>query len=178
MEETKKCKYCKSEIPKDAKICPHCRKRVAIGTGGKIVAGFFGVVVLAAVIGSIDSSSSSSQVAPAQTQRNLAVGDTGYLYEGGSLTQEIEVATTKDNLGQLIQLAVANDTLGMAKMIQDGQAFLADPGTQVKVIDISFPDAYEVRILSGQYYSESAWMPGEFISQRPAVGSASSTPAQ
>lgn len=25
--ETKLCKYCKSEIPYDAKVCPHCRKK-------------------------------------------------------------------------------------------------------------------------------------------------------
>jgi hypothetical protein len=174
VEATKKCKYCKSEIPKDAQICPHCRKRVAMGTGGKIVAGIFGFVVLVAVIGSVAGSNSSSssspgsssQTAPAPTptEASLAVGDTGYLYEGGSLTQKIEVSTTKDNMGQLIQLAIADDTLGMAKMVLDGQAFIADPGTQVRVIDISFPDAYEVRIMSGQNYSQSGWLPGEFIS--------------
>lgn len=27
MNETKICKYCKSEIAKDAKICPNCRKK-------------------------------------------------------------------------------------------------------------------------------------------------------
>ena len=32
-EKTKKCKYCKSEIPADARICPQCRKKVK---GGKL----------------------------------------------------------------------------------------------------------------------------------------------
>lgn len=32
-EETKRCKYCKSEIPADAKICPQCRKKLK---GGKL----------------------------------------------------------------------------------------------------------------------------------------------
>lgn len=26
MDETKKCRYCQSDIPKKAKFCPHCRK--------------------------------------------------------------------------------------------------------------------------------------------------------
>lgn len=26
-KETKVCKYCKSEIPKKAKVCPNCRKK-------------------------------------------------------------------------------------------------------------------------------------------------------
>ena len=30
-EKTKKCKHCKMDIPKDAKICPHCRKKQKSG---------------------------------------------------------------------------------------------------------------------------------------------------
>lgn len=115
-------------------------------------------------IGSMTQSSSDTPSVQAPATPSLAVGDTGYLYEKGSLTQAIEVATTKDNFDQLISLAVAGDTLGMAKMVMDEQAFLVDPGTQVKVIGISFPDVYEVRVLSGQYYSQSGWLPGEFVS--------------
>lgn len=32
-EKTKKCKYCKTEIPADAKVCPQCRKKLK---GGKL----------------------------------------------------------------------------------------------------------------------------------------------
>ena len=71
VKETKICKYCKSEIPKDSKICPHCRKRVAMGTFGKVVAVLFGLVVLAAVIGS-SSGSSSSNAQPAISAQDAA----------------------------------------------------------------------------------------------------------
>ena len=33
---TKICKYCKTEIPYDAKICPHCRKKQGMGIITKI----------------------------------------------------------------------------------------------------------------------------------------------
>jgi len=46
MSETKICKYCKTEIPKDAKICPNCRKKQK-GPVGIIIA----VVVVLLIIG-------------------------------------------------------------------------------------------------------------------------------
>jgi len=46
MSETKICKYCKTEIPKDAKICPNCRKKQK-GKLGIIIA----VVIVLVIIG-------------------------------------------------------------------------------------------------------------------------------
>lgn len=46
MSETKICKYCKTDIPKDAKICPNCRKKQK-GKLGIIIA----VVVVLLIIG-------------------------------------------------------------------------------------------------------------------------------
>lgn len=48
----KKCKYCKSEIDKDAKICPYCRKNQPIKAPGCLIAFiivfvFFGVLSIA-----------------------------------------------------------------------------------------------------------------------------------
>jgi hypothetical protein len=37
----KKCKYCAMMIPKEASICPHCRKRQGTSTGVKILAVIF-----------------------------------------------------------------------------------------------------------------------------------------
>jgi hypothetical protein len=50
MSETKICKYCKSEIAKDAKICPNCRKKQK-GSVGKIIIGVIVVLVLIGIIG-------------------------------------------------------------------------------------------------------------------------------
>lgn len=60
-QETKKCKYCKSEIPADAKVCPQCRKKLK---GGKLKWILLVIVIIciagAAAGGGSDSSSSSS----------------------------------------------------------------------------------------------------------------------
>lgn len=62
-EGTKLCKYCKSEIPADAKICPNCRKKQ--GKSGCLIAVIAVVVILVLVGiasggGSDDKTSSSS----------------------------------------------------------------------------------------------------------------------
>jgi len=51
MDEKKLCKYCKSEIPKDAKICPHCRKKQK-GKAGLIALIVIAVIAVIGIIGS------------------------------------------------------------------------------------------------------------------------------
>lgn len=51
MTETKLCKYCKTEIPKDAKICPNCRKKQK-GKLGIIIAVVVVILIIAAAAGS------------------------------------------------------------------------------------------------------------------------------
>lgn len=55
-KETKLCKYCQSEIPKKAKVCPHCRKK----QGGKLKWIIIAIVVLA-IIGSAMGGGSESE---------------------------------------------------------------------------------------------------------------------
>ncbi len=60
-EKTKKCKYCKTEIPADAKVCPQCRKKLK---GGKLKWVLIILIVFCAIGyaagGGSDSSSSGS----------------------------------------------------------------------------------------------------------------------
>ena len=65
---TKICKYCKTEIPFDAKICPQCRKKQS--GGGCLVA--IGVVVAIGVLGSCFSGNSSNSATPASTEASSA----------------------------------------------------------------------------------------------------------
>lgn len=53
---TKICKHCKTEIPKDAKICPHCQKKQRMGLVGKIIIAFVVIVILGSALGDSDSS--------------------------------------------------------------------------------------------------------------------------
>ena len=47
----KKCKHCAMMIPKDAKICPHCRKKLGWTWPAKIFVGLVILVALGALIG-------------------------------------------------------------------------------------------------------------------------------
>ncbi len=51
--ETKLCKHCKTPIPKDAKVCPNCRKKQG-GIGKWIIIGVIVVILLAALFGGGD----------------------------------------------------------------------------------------------------------------------------
>ena len=71
----KKCKYCSLMIPKDAKICPHCRKKQGIGFLGKIFLVFFIIVVFGAIMASLEEKPSKSSPSPARQETTLtAVG--------------------------------------------------------------------------------------------------------
>lgn len=53
----RKCKYCAMMIPKEAKICPHCRKR----QGWTLPAKIFGWLILLGVIGAVINSFQSDK---------------------------------------------------------------------------------------------------------------------
>ena len=57
MEKTKKCKYCKTEIPADAKVCPQCRKKLK---GGKFKWILLALIVLCAIGAATGGSNSNS----------------------------------------------------------------------------------------------------------------------
>ncbi len=56
-QETKTCKYCQSEIPKKAKICPVCRKKQSGGSG--IVIGVIVVIIFIGMFGGHSSQSTA-----------------------------------------------------------------------------------------------------------------------
>ncbi len=50
----KKCRYCAMTIPKEAKVCPHCRKRQGWTLPTKIFMGFLILVALSIFFGKPD----------------------------------------------------------------------------------------------------------------------------
>lgn len=61
--KTKRCKYCKSEIPADAKVCPNCKKRQR--PGGCLIAVI--VVVVLVILLAVAGSGSTQDAAPQAT---------------------------------------------------------------------------------------------------------------
>lgn len=68
-EKTKKCKHCKMDIPKDAKICPHCRKKQKSGILKWVVLILIIGVIIGAVTGESDSGSDKNTAATTSTEK-------------------------------------------------------------------------------------------------------------
>ncbi|MBR1629811.1 MAG: hypothetical protein IJ679_11195 [Lachnospiraceae bacterium] len=88
--ETKKCKFCMTDIPKKAKVCPQCGRK----QGGIVKWIVIGVIVLA-VLGSIaggggDSSDDTSSVA------KTSVAETSDRKDGGGKTDKAEKKEKKE----------------------------------------------------------------------------------
>ena len=63
-EKTKKCKHCKMDIPKDAKICPHCRKKQKSGILKWVVL----ILIIGVVIGAVTGEDKSADSPTKQTE--------------------------------------------------------------------------------------------------------------
>lgn len=59
-QETKRCKYCKTDIPKEAKVCPNCRKKQS-GIGKWIVIVIVVIVLIAIFAGGGDDKDKNPQ---------------------------------------------------------------------------------------------------------------------
>mgnify|MGYP002710960282 CR=1 FL=1 len=66
MEKTKKCKYCKTEIPADAKVCPQCRRKLK---GGKLKWVIL-IILIWAIIGAVAGENDSKNSTTASTSSN------------------------------------------------------------------------------------------------------------
>ena len=64
---TKLCKYCKTEIPYDAKVCPQCRKRVKGGAMKWIVIAIVVMAIIGIISGGGGKSSSSTNTVTDKT---------------------------------------------------------------------------------------------------------------
>ena len=68
-EKTKKCKYCKTEIPADAKVCPQCRKKLKGGKLKWVVLIILVGAIIGAVAGESDSGSDKSTTATTSSEK-------------------------------------------------------------------------------------------------------------
>ncbi len=80
-KETKICKYCKTEIPKNAKVCPVCRKKQ------KHIGGFIALVIVALIVVIIIAANAGSDSKPKK------VGDDKSASAGSSDSEEKDVFT-------------------------------------------------------------------------------------
>ena len=74
--ETKTCKHCKTEIPYGAKVCPQCRKKQTMGCLPKVLITLLVLVVLGALAGGSDETTSDESENVAETNTEAAVEET------------------------------------------------------------------------------------------------------
>lgn len=89
------------------------------------------------------------------------IGDNVILDEGSDFNNSVLLSTTTANCDEVSKLIVVGDKVGITEMIMNGQCFFVDKGTQALIIDGGFT-LFQVRIMSGDYYGSSGWLPHEF----------------
>ncbi len=101
MGNLKVCKYCKTEIPKEAKVCPNCRKKQK-GPLGIIIA----VIVALIIIGAVAGGGSDSSSTESSSTDSAAVSSTAEkeVKEEADVVEEITyTAVTKQELSDALQ---------------------------------------------------------------------------
>ena len=123
-----------------------------------------GIFILGLIISMFSSNgednSSTSEISKKQETGKLSVGDEGRLYIEG--LDFVGVATTKEAMDELTKSAVAKDSIGYAKVYSEGRAFQVESNTKILIIGMKV-GSRQVRILEGDYYGQSGWVPYEWV---------------
>lgn len=122
-QETKVCKYCGSEIPKNAKVCPHCRKKQSHKVRNTILI-ILGILVLLVLLfscmgggGSSSDTTTSSSNSTTTTETEQSTPST---YTVGQTADVNGVDVTLNSAYQTTEL----DVNGLATAPSDGTVFL------------------------------------------------------
>ncbi len=134
--ETKLCKYCKTEIPKGTKVCPHCRKK----QGGKAK---WVVIVLAVIfafimiVGGQDDSSSSGKNTQSSAESTETVSDNS----NAKAESEVETEGGTITAGQSFEangLSVKVNEVSTDFTDYNNDYGMNDPGDGMKYVMASF----------------------------------------
>lgn len=96
---TKVCKYCQTEIPKKAKVCPQCRKKQG-GVGKIILLVIVGFILLGSCFGS--SSDEKTGTNNATTNNNSSAENTS------QETEMVEIVYTPCNVDDMVTMLQEN----------------------------------------------------------------------
>ncbi len=162
--KTKICKYCKSEIPADAKICPHCRKRQSGGKLKWIIIAFVVICIIAAASGGGDkpekvasstaetdsSASEAMTTAPSTSDAASTTAQTESTAEAESTT-DAESADDTFTIGDTVEYDGIQVTLSAAILSNgDGQFITPDDGKYFLglIFDINNQSSSDISISS------------------------------
>lgn len=151
----KKCPHCAMMIPKEAKICPHCRrKQLATATTAQTVVAFIIILMLFAWIGYRGGCGSTTS-----TSSSVSIGQEGFLDSG---TELVPVAIDQIAFDEWTKARVAKDEQGMLQLILQGRIVSVEKNTKIKIIDQGM-FIRKVRILDGKHQGVAGWVAYEYI---------------
>lgn len=104
-QETKRCKYCKTEIPKEAKVCPNCRKKQN-GIGKWIVIAIVVIVIIAIFAGGGDDKDKNPQ--KIENSKENVSNNVDKTNNDNAVT-ETQQAEEKNNIFQVGDVVETND---------------------------------------------------------------------
>ena len=126
----------------------------------------FGLIVLMIIVGIFASRKpEQSEQIFQPTTKYLKIGEEGIINNNSDKNDLSGVAVlgvSKEALNKFIDTQIADDKIGYLQMLGRGELFIVDNGISVKVIKTSM-FLREVRILEGEYFGESGWIPYEFV---------------
>lgn len=93
----KKCKYCAMMIPKEAKICPHCRKTQGWTLPAKLVAGFFILMVIGMAFGTNNNSTTTNEQGRSPKEEALSLVSIKYNWNKTGFGSVMEGTFTINN---------------------------------------------------------------------------------
>jgi hypothetical protein len=83
------------------------------------------------------------------------------ILQAGNL-EEIYLTIDKESFDEWSKVAAAKDHIGMLELLSAGKMFIVPAGTKVLVIDSSWA-IREVRILEGDAFGRTGWLPYEWL---------------
>lgn len=131
--KTKLCKYCRQEIDKKAKICPHCQKKQK-GKGGLIFLIIVIIIIIVIIAAALGGSEDDGTITNPDSQTEISsdeevsddaeAEDDGYVYVGGTYEKD----------GLAITLTDYNDNF----TVEDDEYGYYTPSEGMKYIKASF----------------------------------------
>lgn len=147
--EEKKCKYCAMMIPKEAKICPHCRKKQGMSLLVKFALGFIGFILLvgnfpsfigdknkgglASGIPSLDDYKESAKKAAAEVDSRIQLNEKGKKLKAKHSDWSNDVCNT---------IAEKNIRIGMTR----------------EQVTVAWEKPYKVNTTTGAYGEHEQWV--------------------
>jgi len=169
------CAKCLELVSDTATVCRNCgapqvSQRVSVAKKNRrwiwvSLGCFVGFVIFAIVTAPPVQDRASEQPSPPTLERSeqevRAIGSIArVVVRSGVVVVAVDEAAYK----RFATLAYANDTLGIADLVLQGQAFTVSSGTRVKVIDRGF-ERREVRIIEGESFGRSGWVTHTLVSE-------------